>query len=127
MAVTWEYRQSLLAVRLAGVYPNEEVARAIDEALSDPRFGPATRLLMDGRESQTPISGADVEWRVLFFSSLPGRGLFPKVAYLLRPDQRGLLSLFQLAFMTPEDRGAVEVEVFTTESEALAWLGVRPA
>jgi len=49
------------------------------------------------------------------------------VACLLRPGQRALLNLFRLAFMTPQDRGAIEVEVFTTEGEALAWLGVRPA
>jgi hypothetical protein len=124
--VTWAFRASLLAVRLAGVYPNEEVERAVNEALADPRFDTATRLLMDGRESQTPISGADVAWRVEFLSSLPDRGLFPRVAYLLRPDQRGLLDLFQLTFRAPEDRTAVEVRVFTTEDEALAWLGLCP-
>jgi hypothetical protein len=124
VAVTWEYRASLLAVRLAGVYPNEEIERAIDEAMADARFAPHTRLLMDGRESHSPIS---VEWRVRFVLSLPGRGLYPKVAYLLRPEQESLLRLFNLAFRTPEDRAVIDVKVFRTEAEALAWLGLEGA
>lgn len=127
MPVSWEYRASLLAVRLEGVYSNEEVERAANEALADTRFGPDTRLLMDGRRSQAPISGADVEWRVAFALSLPGLGLHPKVAYLLRPDQHSLLQLFQVAFMTPADRAVIEVKVFTVEAEAVAWLDAIPA
>jgi hypothetical protein len=120
MPVTWEFRGKLLVLSVAGIVENSEIERAFDQALADPRCGPGIRLLWNASRSQTPVSAADVKWRLGLLSSLADRGILARVALLGRVDQRSTIAIGRSAVM--EKALAAESAVFTDESDAVVWL-----
>jgi hypothetical protein len=121
MPVVWEFRDTILAVTESGVVPNEEIERvSVREALLDARSGPGTRLLWDARGSQTPLSAEDIAWRVDTLSSLAERGLLSRLALVVRGERRMTVGLGRSEM--PKALRALQFDVFTEESQAVAWL-----
>jgi hypothetical protein len=120
MPVTWDYRGRVLVLKAAGVSAEGDLERAFAEASADPRFAQRPCLLVDGRDSQTALSAADIQVRVEFFRSLPGRGVFPRFAFVLRDGP--LLASARAAAQAERGKDAVELALFAREDEALAWL-----
>jgi hypothetical protein len=121
MAVTWEYHGSILVVTASGVYENRDIERAFDEAFADPQFGPATRLLMDGRGSETALSAEDIAWREEFLNLLPGRGMYPRAAFLIRSGH-AVVQVARVEIARKDVSRPLESGLFTDEAEALTWL-----
>ena len=120
MPVTWKFRETILMLRVCGVVTNREVESAFAAALANAPSQSGMRLLWDARESQTPVSSEDVEWRFRLVSSLGERGVISRAALLLRADQRAFLEFSRLELwrtLLP-----VEGATFSDEAEALAWL-----
>jgi len=111
---------AVLTLSVSGVVTNEEIATAFARALASLPARGGMRLLWDSRGSQTPVSADDMAWRFELVSSLAQRGLFQRVAWLLRPEQGQLreLGLMEMG----KALSAIEASAFTDEAEALAWL-----
>jgi hypothetical protein len=121
MAVRWQFVGTILVVTESGVNSNDEVERAfVVEALSDPRCGPATRVLWDSRTSGTPLSSEDVEWRLTYLRSLAEQGRMARFALLAHEGQRTTVELARSEI--PKLVSPLEFSVFTNEVEALSWL-----
>jgi hypothetical protein len=120
MPVTWKFREAILMLRVCGVVTNREVESAFAAALANAPSQSGLRLLWDARESQTPVSSEDVEWRCRLVSSLGERGVLSRAALLLRPDQQAFLEFGRLQLW--EALQPVEGATFSDEAEALAWL-----
>ena len=120
MPVTWKFHEAILMLRVCGVVTNREVESAFAAALANAPSQSGMRLLWDARESQTPVSSEDVEWRFRLVSSLGERGVLSRAALLLRADQRAILEFSRLELwrtLLP-----VEGAAFSEEAEALEWL-----
>jgi hypothetical protein len=122
VAVTWEFQGTVLVIVLDGIYANQDVEQGVTQALADPRFEAGMQLMMDARRSQTPLSSADIEWRLDLIESLPARGLVPRVAYLVQERQRTLVELVSREFQSPKPVLSVGIGFFTDKSQAIAWL-----
>ena len=120
MTVRWEVRQCVLILIFAGVVEREEIEAAVASALADPRCAGGVGLLWDGRLSQTPLSTDDLTWRFEMVSSLVERGVVRRAAVLLTEGWRATLDYFR-AEATRIAPG-FHLEMFTDESEAIAWL-----
>jgi hypothetical protein len=120
MPVTWKFRATILMLRVCGVVTNREVDSAFAAALANAPSQSGMRLLWDARESQTPVSSDDVEWRWRLVSSLGERGVLSRAALLLRPEQQVFLELGRLELWKALQ--PVEGATFSDEAEALAWL-----
>jgi len=120
MPVTWKFRETILMLRVCGVVTNREVESAFAAALAKAPSQNGLRLLWDARESQTPVSSEDVEWRWRLVSSLGERGVLSRAALLLRPDQQVFLELGRLELWKALQ--PVDGATFSDEAEALAWL-----
>jgi hypothetical protein len=120
MPVAFTRDDAILTLSVSGVVTNEEIATAFTQALASSPGRSGMALLWDSRGSQTPISADDMAWRFDLVSSLGQRGLFQRVAWLLRPDQE---QLRELALMEMGDAlGAIEASAFADEAGAIAWL-----
>jgi hypothetical protein len=120
MPVIWKFREAVLMLRVCGVVTNREVESAFAAALAKAPAQSGMRLLWDARETQTPVSSEDVEWRCQLVSSLGKRGVLSRAALLLRPDQQVFLGLARLELWKALQ--PVEGTTFSDEAEALAWL-----
>jgi hypothetical protein len=120
MPVTWAFRGSVLTLALSAVVTNEEIERAIGEAVANAPRRSAMQLLWDARESQTPVSSDDIAWRFELVSSLGERGILSRVALLLRNEHRLILEIARQQL--PKALRAIECEVFTDASQAAKWL-----
>jgi hypothetical protein len=123
MPVSWSYRGSVLVLKASGVSDAGALERAFAEAAADPRFAQRPSLLVDGRDSQTPLSAAEIQARVEFFESLAQRGITPHYAFVLRDGP--LLAAGRVAAQAARRVGGVELALFSDEDEALAWLESR--
>jgi hypothetical protein len=123
MAASWQFRGELLVVIEDGVTSNDELERAfVREALADPRANPGLAVLWDSRLSVTPIAAEDVEWRSRMLWELAEHNRVARLALLLAPRQ-GLTAatLRQRRTAIP----GLQLEVFSDETEAVAWLTSR--
>jgi hypothetical protein len=120
MPVTWKFRDAVLMLRVCGLVTNREVEVAFATALATAPSRSGLRLLWDARESQTPVSSEDVEWRCQLVSSLGRRGVLSRAALLLRPDQQVFLELARLELWKALQ--PVEGATFSDHAEALVWL-----
>jgi hypothetical protein len=120
MPVTWKFRETILTLRVCGVVTNREVESAFAAALAKAPAQSGMRLLWDARETQTPVSSEDVEWRCQLVSSLGERGVLSRAALLLRPDQQVFLALGRLELWKALQ--PVDAATFSDEAQALAWL-----
>jgi len=120
MPVAWGVRGLVFTLSVVGVVTNEEIQQAFDEALANAPARSDLRLLWDARASLTPVSSEDMAWRFRLVSSFTARGILSRAALLVRSDHVALLELSraQLQKALP----AIQSEVFTEPSEALAWL-----
>ena len=120
MPVTFTCEDAILTLSVRGVVTNEEIASAFAQALASSPGRSGMRLLWDSRRSQTPVSADDMAWRFELVSSLGERGLFQRVAWLLRPEQQELRELGLMEMN--KALSAIEASAFTDEAEALAWV-----
>jgi hypothetical protein len=120
MPVTWKFRDTILMLRVCGVVTNREVESAFIAALAKAPSLRDMRLLWDARETQTPLTSEDVEWRCQLVSSLGERGVLSRAALLLRAEQQVFLELGRLELWKALQ--PVEGAAFADEAEALAWL-----
>jgi hypothetical protein len=120
MPMSWSYRGNVLVLRASGVSDVGDLERTFSEASLDPRFARRPALLVNGQDSQTPLSGADVQARVEFFRSLTARGIAPRFAFVLRDGP--LLAAGRVAAQAERRPDDVAVALFADEDEALAWL-----
>jgi len=120
MPVTWKFRETILMLRVCGVVTNREIESAFLAALAKAPALSGMRLLWDARETQTPLSAEDVEWRCQLVSSLGERGVLSRAALLVRPEQQVFLQLGRLELWKALQ--PVDGATFSDEAEALAWL-----
>jgi len=120
MPVLWDIREGILALSLTGQFTNGDIEQAVQEAAVDDRFRPGMRLLWDPRSSQTPMSSADLQWRIGLVSDFARRGLLSRLALVLRPDQRLSFEIFTNEAAKQLD--VVPIRAFTDVSEAIVWL-----
>jgi uncharacterized membrane protein YfbV (UPF0208 family) len=120
MPVTWIFRGSVLTLSVRGVVTNRDIEAAFAEALAAAPILSGLRLLWDARESQTPLSAEDVEWRCQLVSSLGERGVLTRAVLLLRPDQEHRLKLLRQELW--KELLPVEGTILVDEADALAWL-----
>ena len=121
MPVTWEFRGSVLWLSVIGVVTNQEIELAISDALANAPHRSGMRLLWDARQTQTPLSSADMAWRFELVSSLAERGIISRAALLLESRDRAVFELSRLGIRKVLS-AALPCEVFADASEALAWL-----
>src|SRR4051794_4795556 len=107
MPVPWTFVGPVLVIATEGAYTRFDLELAVTEALAVPRFRPGTPVLFDGRRSDVTPSTADVQWRIDWAASLPGRGFGRRIAILIREEAFQLGLSRQLASWL-ESRG-VEV------------------
>jgi hypothetical protein len=119
--VKWELRGSVLWLSIVAVVSNEEIELALADALASAPDRRGLRLLWDARESQTPLSSADMAWRFDLVSSLAERGLVTRAALLLVSRERALFELSRQEMQKALGAG-LPSDVFTDASAALAWL-----
>jgi len=120
MPVQWEIRGGILVLSLVGQFTNEDIGQALQQAAADATFRPGMRLLWDPRRSQTPMSSADLQWRIGLVSSAARAGLLSRFALVLRPDQGLSFEIFATEAVKQLD--VVPIRAFTDPAEALAWL-----
>lgn len=121
MPVTLEFRGSVLWLSVIGVVTNQEIQRAFSDALANAPHRSDMRLLWDARQTQTPLSSADMAWRFDLVTSLAGRGIISRAALLLESQDRAIFELSRLGIKKVMS-AALPCEVFADASEALAWL-----
>ena len=121
MPVVCDFRGTVLWLSVIGVVTNQEIDRAISEALANAPYRSDLRLLWDARRTQTPVSSGDMAWRFDLVSSLAARGLVSRAALLLESRDRALFELSRLE-MAKALSAALPSEVFVDASQALAWL-----
>jgi hypothetical protein len=119
MAVTWEFRDSVLVLKNLG-YGGQGTVAAVTEAISDPNFRPGLSLLFDMRMATDNPSSAEMRSRAKFLASLLPLGISHRCALVVgpRPRQYGIARM-EAAHL--EFQG-LELEVFRDEEEALLWL-----
>ena len=120
MPVAWTFREGVLALSVSGVVSNREVEAAIAEALTGVRLRTGTPLLWDARKTETPLTAEDISWRFDLVTSLAKRGLISHGALLVRNEPSSLLEMSRTELR--KALGSFRCEVFTDESDALAWL-----
>jgi hypothetical protein len=120
MPVSWRFRGTILWLSVCGVVTNAEIEAAFGEAVAGAPQRRDLRLLWDARETQTPLTSEDVEWRYQLVSALAGRGVLSRAALLVRPDQTVFLELGRQELW--KALPALDSDTFADEAEALAWL-----
>lgn len=120
MPVAWSLRDSLLTLSVSGLVTDEEIDRAIDEALADAPSARGLRLLWDARQAQAPVTSDEIAWRINRVSSLAERGVLARAALLL--DSRHQLILEAARQHMAKAVPAMPLRVFSDASEAAAWL-----
>jgi hypothetical protein len=120
MPASWTFRGTVLTLSVTGVVTNQEIETAIGEAIANAPSRSGLRLLWDARDTQTPLTAEDVEWRWRLVSSLARRGVLSRAALLLRPDQGAFHEFVRLQMW--KALPSLEIEAFADEGEALAWL-----
>jgi hypothetical protein len=123
MPVTWEFRGSVLWLSIIAIVTNQEIEQAISDALANAPQRSDLRLLWDARQTQTPLSSADMAWRFDLVSSLAERGLVTRAALLLESRDGALFELSRLEGPKALP-AALRFEVFADAPQALAWLAV---
>jgi stage II sporulation SpoAA-like protein len=120
MPVTWRFRGTILWLSVRGVVTNDEIEAAFAEALAGAPLQRDMQLLWDARQTQTPLTAEDVEWRYELISSLAARGVLSRAALLVQPHQAALLELGRQELW--KALPSLESGTFADEAEALAWL-----
>jgi hypothetical protein len=120
MPVTWEIRNSILLVTLAGDYGFDEPMSAVAQAMADPGFRKGTPLLIDARLSTSRRSSEDFRQRSLWMASLQAKGLASRCAVVIN-GQLHQLGMARMAATHLDLRG-MELEIFTDLNEAVRWL-----
>jgi hypothetical protein len=125
MAVTWQFRGSVLVVTLVGNYTFEEPVQAVTDAMSKPQFRVGTSLLIDARRSQTSRSSEEFRARAHWMATLVPQGLSPRCAMVIssRPYQYGLARMAGIHL----DLQSLILEIFTDFEEAMRWLTAKVA
>ena len=119
MPVTWEFRGAVLWLSVIASVTNQEIERAISEALANAPNRRDMRLLWDARQTETAVTSDDMTWRFDLVSSLAARGLISRAALLLESRDR---SLFEVSRLEIQKALTLPCDVFADASEALAWL-----
>ncbi len=121
MPVTWEFRGTVLWLSVIASVTNQEIERAISEALASAPNLRDLRLLWDARQTETAVTSDDMAWRFNLVSSLAARGVISRAALLLESRDRALFEVSRLEIQKALWE-ALPCDVFADASEALAWL-----
>lgn len=118
--VEWELRGFVLRLIFTGLVERREIEDALAAALADPRSAHGLGLLWDARDSQTPLSTEDLHWRMDLVAGLAARGVVRRGAVLVSERWRATLEYFRAE--AARLRPGFRLEMFTDESDAVAWL-----
>ena len=61
MPISYEFRDEILVVRIMGDYESADFTRTIAQGYTDPRFLRTTPILIDARESESSITGDEMQ------------------------------------------------------------------
>jgi len=117
MPVIWDFLDDVLALKYVGNPTTKERQDAVTEAMADPAFRPGMALLFDTRSSISAVGTDELRKRVEWAVGLTSLGFRPQFAVVADPTRGGIVE----AGVRMID-GRVEVGVFATIAEALAWL-----
>jgi hypothetical protein len=122
MAVTWQFRDSVLVLTLVGKYTFEEPIQAVTNAMSNPQFRAGASLLIDAQRSETRRSSEEFRARAHWMASLVSQGMSPRCAMVIssRPHQYGLARMAGIYL----DLQNMTLEIFANFEEAVGWLMV---
>jgi hypothetical protein len=123
MPVTWEFRDSVLVVRLVGKYDFEEPIQAVNDAMSSPQFRAGTSLIVDARRSEARRSSEELRARAHWMASLVPQGMSPRFAIVIssKPHHYGLARLASIHL----DLQNMTLEIFADFEEAMHRLKVK--
>jgi hypothetical protein len=120
MAVTWQFRGSVLVLTLVGKYTFEEPIQAVTDAIGNPQFRAGTSLLIDARRSETRRSSEEFRARAYWMASLVSQGISRRFAIVInsQPHQYGLARMAGIYL----DLQEMTLEIFSDLEEAMRWL-----
>ncbi len=120
MPVGWEIRGPVLVLTVSGDYQFAEMKQAVAEALVHRDFRPGMSLLLDGRRSESKLTGNEVRSRAEWVASL-GRSGFSSRSAVVIPPLPHRFGLARMAAANIQLLGA-EMRIFQNMEEALRWL-----
>ena len=125
MAITWQFRDSVLVITLVGKYAFEEKIQAVTDAMGNPQFHLGTSLLIDSRKSEAKRSAEDVRAGAHWIASLVPQGISPRCAIVISSQihQYGLARMLGIHL----DLQGLILEIFTDFEEAMCWLTAKAA
>ena len=115
MAVIWEFRERVLILALVGDSV-EEPSEEIDAALSDPRFKPGTRLLLNIRQPSPKDFRQCGRWMALQRS----KGLSSRIAIVVDQQYQDMATIATV-YLANE---GVDLTIFSDLDQAVRWLAV---
>jgi hypothetical protein len=103
MAVTWQFRDSILVVTLVGKYTFDDPIQVVTDAMSNPQFRAGTSLLIDAQRSGT------------------GRSSEQFRAWASQPHQYSLAKMAGIHLNLQN----LTLEIFTDFEQAICWLAAN--
>ena len=123
MPVTYAWGGALLRMNLVGTYEPEDILREFVTALADMSGAEKVALLVDTTKSEVLGTRTPGQIRLVAQALAPySERIGGRCAVVATEDIH--FGLSRMGSVYSESVG-VETEVFRTEDEALAWLGVR--
>ena len=123
MPVTYQWDGPLLKLELAGTYEPEDVIRQFEAALADPRAAEKVALLVDLSRSESIGTRNPSQIRLVAQALEPYTERIEGRCALVAPEDVQF-GLSRMGSVYSESVG-VEAEVFRSEEDALAWLGIK--
>ena len=118
MPISWKWMDTYVRFELSGSFSQEELLIFAREVYESPDIPRGSDFLVDYRESDEVATGQQIRERVSVFRELVGEAP-RRVALLVEKTVHfglGRMASFQVG------DSPVEIEVFTSETEALDWL-----
>jgi hypothetical protein len=123
--VTYSIEGDLVKVEMVGSYSLEEAISQLITAVTDPRCPTPVKLVLDVSRSDTLATRPTEDIKRVAELAGPYRDrIGRRVAVVAEKDVH--FGLSRLGSVYSQDVG-VDAQVFRTQEEALAWLGVNPA
>lgn len=119
MPVNYSIISNTLWLHFKGFNSPEEVCRAVDSALADPRFVKGMFLLLDVREAESAISVEEIRERAKYYASLK-EYITPRCAIVAT---KAVLFGMSRVFQVFAEGQGMQVHVTTEVEKALLFLG----
>ena len=118
MSVEYRFEDSYIRVVLTGSFDSDDIEAAAGKLGRDADFRPNMNILVDNRLSEVVAGSEDIRERVRFLASI-GDVLGSRLAVLVSSTVH--YGLARMASLFGDSLG-LNVEVFTSERDAIDWL-----